>query len=421
MPSLAQYKKNLGSSKTCGEARKYESLMIEDVTWDEDINSETVFFYDYWHDDNKTKLKDMKSDKDSKKIPVRIKYIKGANQTYEKDTVTHRIQFKPSYKCTIPYYKEYFEDIYDAKFPVGLYMDRVNNDGIYERWLVVAEANADDNMYPTYEILKCNHIVQVVINNIMYNFPAVLRSQNSYNSGIWTDYKVTSVEDQQKFCVPVNRDTERLFYNQRIIIDNKVINREPRTWQVTKVNLVDNKGVIVTTLAQTMFDEHKDYIEKDEDGNIVGMWASYYESAIEPTKPEDEKPLTSIYSTISYSGTKPEIKSGGSYKKFTVNFYNKNDELLPYSDFPGDWSFEIKGENGKPCNCDNPEDLITVMIPENEKMVDGCQCLTSKDVEKNQIKIKFLKDDTYLHHILVVKYITNDGIESFVELEIVSL
>ncbi len=46
-------------------------------------------------------------------------------------------------------------------------------------------------------------------------------------SGIWTDHITTTTEDQYKFAVPLNRDTEKLYYNQRIIIDNKVLS-EPR-------------------------------------------------------------------------------------------------------------------------------------------------------------------------------------------------
>lgn len=179
MPSFAQYKNLLGSH-TNGDVRKNDSWMIEEALFDEDVNSETVYFYDYYHDDYKTQLNNLDPENDKNKIPVRIKYIKGPNQTYEKDYVTHRIQFKPSYRCNIPYYKEMFEDMYDARFPVGLLLDRKDAGGNYNKWLVVAEANADDNMYPTYEILRCNHVIQVVMKNKLYNFSAVLRSQNSY-------------------------------------------------------------------------------------------------------------------------------------------------------------------------------------------------------------------------------------------------
>lgn len=397
MPSFAQYKNLLGSH-TNGDVRKNDSWMIEEALFDEDVNSETVYFYDYYHDDYKTQLNDLDPENDKKKIPVRIKYIKGPNQTYEKDQTTHRIQFKPSYRCNIPYYKEMFEDMYDARFPVGLLLDRKDTNGNYNKWLVVAEANADDNMYPTYEILRCNHVIQVVMKNKLYNFSAVLRSQNSYNSGIWTDFRVTSVEDQQKFCVPVNRDTEMIYYNQRIVIDNKVVNREPRTWEVTKVNLVTNKGVIIVTLAQTMFDAHKDYIEKDENGNVIGMWADFYESNIEPERPSIEPPLQ-VHSSITYSGTKPEIKSGGSYKKFTVRFF-KDDDEIEFQE--GSWSYSIDGEDAS--------GLLTVL-----------DNTLSSDVNENQIKIKFNKDDSYIGKVLVVSYTTIFGTKSSVEIQILGL
>lgn len=189
-----------------------------------------------------------------------------------------------------------------------------------------------------------------------------------------------------------------LYYNQRIIIDNKVVNREPRTWQVTKVNLVSNKGVIITTLAQTMFDAHKDYIEKDENGNVIGMWADFYESNIEPERPSVE-PQLQIHSSISYSGTKPEIKSGGSYKKFTVRFF-KDDDEIEFQE--GAWSYSIDGEDAS--------ELLTIL-----------DNTMSSDVNENQIKIKFNKDDGYIGKVLVVSYTTIFGTKSSVEIQILGL
>ena len=43
------------------------------------------------------------------------------------------------------------------------------------------------------------------------------------------DFKIQSPEDQQKFIVPLNRDSETLFYSQRMIIDNNVLT-EPRVF-----------------------------------------------------------------------------------------------------------------------------------------------------------------------------------------------
>jgi len=86
-----------------------------------------------------------------------------------------------------------------------------------------------------------------------YQCAGVLRSQNSYNSGLWTDYKITTVEDQQKFAVPMTRETETLFYNHRMIVDTKV-ESEPRVWLISKINRISPNGICRVTLYQDKFD-----------------------------------------------------------------------------------------------------------------------------------------------------------------------
>lgn len=202
-----------------------------------------------------------------------------------------------------------------------------------------------------------------------------------------------SVEDQQKFLIPLDRNTEKLFYNQRLIIDNRVLS-QPRAWRITKVNRVGYNGLAMITCAQDIFDEHKDYIELDNNGNVIGMWADYYSSSISPKDNEESKSDT-IYSKISYSGLKPEIKIAGSYKKFTVNFYDKDVEI-PFKQ--GNWYI-----------YDGDIDVSNLF-----------DIKTDPDI-LNQIKIKFLGDLSYKGNVYSIKYISNDGIETSEDIEIQTL
>jgi len=79
---------------------------------------------------------------------------------------------------------------YDSIFPIGCYVDIQHEDGTYNKWLVVDKANYNGNQFPTFEILRCDFVARWVFDGHKYECPAVLRSQNSYNSGIWVDYKV---------------------------------------------------------------------------------------------------------------------------------------------------------------------------------------------------------------------------------------
>ena len=219
------------------------------------------------------------------------------------------------------------------------------------------------------------------------------------NSGIWEDYKISTVEDQQKFCVPLNRETEKIYYNQRIIIDNKVLT-EPRTWTVSKINRVSPNGICRITLAQSSFDQHKDFIEKDENGRIIGMWADYYSSSIEPEQYDEDIPvITNVYSEIKFSGTKPVIKVGGSYRKYTVSFY-KNDEQDDSIGVGNTWEFYID---------DTLIDLNS----------DSCPIDVKIDSDYI-IRVKFIGSEKYLGKIL--KMINKCGkIQSELQVEITNM
>lgn len=201
---------------------------------------------------------------------------------------------------------------------------------------------------------------------------------------------MTSTEDQQKFVVPLNRDTEHIFYNQRIIIDAPVLS-EPRTWKVSKINRLASRGLCMCTLAQDSFDQHSDYIEIDDNGNVLGMWANYYSSAIEP-QPLESDVIINNKIVINYSGLKPEIKIGGSYKTFTAKYYDENDNELPISG--GIWEYLIDD------------------IPIDPDLI------TSIDDGFGKNKVKFNGDLSYLGKIITIKFTSSDGVTNAIEVEI---
>ena len=80
----------------------------------------------------------------------------------------------------------------------------------------------------------------------------------------------------------MNEYTETVYYNLRALIDSNLYNddSEYRAWLVSKVNRISTKGICNVTLAQDTFNQHTDYIEKDDEGNIIGAWADYWTSSI---------------------------------------------------------------------------------------------------------------------------------------------
>ena len=190
----------------------------------------------------------------------------------------------------------------------------------------------------------------------------------------------------------MTKDTETLFYNIRMLVDTKVDN--PRAWLVSKVNRISPNGVCRITLAQDIFDQHNDYIEKDDTGQIVGMWANYYKSNIQPIQVSQDEPSSAITAKVTCSG-KPQFKVGGSPKTFTVLYYD-NDIVIQDHEV-GTWAFYIDEERVS-------EELLTVINTDNP----------------NKIKVQFLGDDTYIGKILTITN-TYEDVAASIQVEIIAL
>ena len=390
MPSFETFKK-INGGLTIGQRHKTEADMIMETAWDNDIATRIAYFYDYDHDEHITQLNELHPESDSNKIPISIKYLAHTSQTLNKDSVSYHLQLKPSQReNVIPYYKEKFKDRYDATFPIGLYVNIPDNKGIYNRWLVVAKADYDDSQFSTFELLRCDYVFQWVKDGKKMQMAGVLRSQSSYNSGVWVDNRIESPENQQMCILPMTRETEKLWYNQRLIIDNNVLT-EPVAWVITKINRIANNGTVKLTFAQDFFDPHKDYIELDNEGNVIGKWADYYTDGIAA---EDNTFDTDITVKVSVVG-KAKVKVGGGYKRLYVNFYKGNDEA---SFIPGNWIFTIDGEDA------------SVLIE-----------TSTEDLKDNEVEILFVGTDDYIGKILTATYTTDTNVSDSIQLSIAGL
>ena len=179
-------------------------------------------------------------------------------------------------------------------------------------------------------------------------------------------------------------------------------NWSPNAWKVSKLERANVRGRTKITLAQNAFDPHSDYIEKDSDGNIIGLWADYYDSNIEPTDPDIPSPTPlSIHGKITASTS--TIKVGGSYKTLTLKLYDAdNNEITDnYSSHsPNDFKWTCSITNGNK----------TTDLSDKVTWLNGSLF--------NQKKIKFPDDRSYLDKILVIKCVV-DGVETVEEFELI--
>lgn len=376
---------------TLGEKLKSDSDTLMELTWDNDIQSKVCYIYDFYHDDQ-PRLAEGMTYENTTKTRIDAKFIVKSYQSMDKDQVDYYIQFKPTQKTHFSESDElyYFETDYRQKYHndnfIGLFIDIPNDENIYEKWMILRTEPA--NQFPKYLILKCNYELMWIENNgtekIKRRMWSVLKMQSSYNSGLWTDLRFTSQENQDKVWLPLNPITEKIWYtnesskNMRVLVSSFTDNAI--AWQISKVENAQPLGVQKLTLYQDFFDQHRDYIEKDSDGNIIGMWASYFDSEIAPTDPSTPTtPPSSITAKISASTS--TIKVGGSYKNLTVNLFNDSNEDITteYADATFAWT----------CSIDNEDwtDKVTWRA----------------GTEYNQKKVKFPNDTSVIGKILSVK------------------
>ena len=395
MPSMETYKK-LHNDVNVGQEHKRLSDCIMNETWWTDINSRKVYFFDYYHDPNKIQLNNFDTTNLSDDNWVDAKFIPHGSQTYGNDALTFHLMLRPGFEFKNENdfydYNKVFKERYNATFPIGLYCLIPDEQCIYNRWLVVDKADYNNTQFPTFEILRCDYVLYYIDDHReKRQIAVVLQSQSSYNSGIWSDHVTTIVEDQQKFAAPLNRDTEKFYYNQRFIIDNKVLT-EPRLWQISKINRIAPNGIARITLAQTKFDSSKDYVEKDDTGEVISMYADYYIGNAEPIDPVEED---KIRAELLYCG-QPTIRVGSGYKKLAINFY-KGNEQIPMME--GQWQYSIDGED--------VSDIIAY---------------SSAELKENEIKIKFTsKDMNYGGKVLKIKYVVNADIQASIDLNLANL
>ena len=393
MPSLSTARriasmKNNGA-KTIGQIHKENSDWSMEYTWDNDVQSKVCYIYDYFRDDQKDK-KDHMTYENTTKTRIDAKFIVKTYQSIDKDQVEYYLQFKPSQPTEFSEGDElyYFEKEYRSRYGnsdfVGLYCDIPDDKGVYRKWLIAKKEIA--NQFVKYLVLPINYEFMWIERNgqerLKRRMWCVLRNQNSYNSGLWSDYTFTSTENQKKVWLPLNRISEKIWYtsdntqNMRVLVG--ALTENPIAWTISKVENANELGIQMLTLYQDFFDEHTDYVNI-ETGE---MYADYYDLEIEPTDPIEPTitPLTSYGKIITSTST---LKIGGSYKTLTINLFDENDIDITdsYIDAIFNWSCNINGED-----CTANTNIIT--------WLDGASF--------NKKKIKFSNDRSYLEKILEV-------------------
>ena len=209
-------------------------------------------------------------------------------------------------------------------------------------------------------------------------------------------YKITAIEDQQKFIVGLNQISEHLYYDQRMLIDSVGLSKgvEPRAWKISKINRIQANGTVMVTLAQDQFDEHKDFIEYDDKDHAIAMYADYFSDGVIPTP--SEKPITiTKYVKMSYKGIQNfQLKVGGSARTFLIQYYDEQDSPIPYES--GNWSVTINGKNA---------DKLISITP----------------VKDGEVKVKVIGDDSLIGKECIITFKSVTGPKDSITMNISGL
>lgn len=282
--------------------------------------------------------------------PIDCKYLVKSYYSISGDTIDYYLQFRPNAHGKNP------------NIRVGAYVFIPDDLGVYNLWLIVARD--DKPQFPQFYVLRCDFLAKWHISETdrvhyegthvdtgTYFSWAVARIQSSYNSGVWTDYATTSVENQKKLWFPTNRDTNTIIYNEHITISDNPLRRT--SWEVTKVVTTEPINLTKITLAQQLEYNSRDNLSwVNTESNQLSDTEHGIDYDFFQLRTNDEVQHSPINkeivnnNIISFSGVKSSLKCGGSYKTYTANFYN-NGQLVSYTPY---WSITYFKDGVEVCS-----------------------------------------------------------------------
>ena len=346
------------------EMHRMQSNMVIEQTWDRDPNYRRVYVV-----------------KVGSGLPVVTEQHEFVDVKFNVETYQRLTSDEPAYLLQFRHGAEKR----NLDIAVGSYVYMEDEDGDWKWWLLVA---LDERpQFRQYHILECNWTLKWVVDNQIHTCLAVQRYQSSYNSGLDSGSRITGVNDMTSMWVPTNSSTQTIGYNQRFIISD--VGRYPALcYEVSKISDTAPVGLIKFSMTQTTFNPQTD--------NVDLMIADYWKTKIEPVEPakpiEPEKPDVEPESMgtaeITYSGTKPTIKGGGSEKTFIPVFSLEG--VTPIK-----WDVTVDGKD----------------IKKDENY--------SVEYDKDNLKLKVALNYYLIGKIIDIQVIGTDGSEASLSVEVI--
>ena len=277
--------------KNMSEMLRRQSNLVIEHTWDRDPNYRQVYVVRV-----NSGLPEVTAEHELIDVKFNIKTY----QSITADEVSYSLQFRHG------------EEKRHPEIALGSYVYMEDDDGNWKWWLLVHEDERPS--FRQWQILECNWTLGWVANGVIYRCLCVQRYQNSYNSGSFDLDRTTAVDNITAMWMPSNDDTRSISYNQRFLVSDPQ-RYPPIAWTTSKYEDTTPVGLVKIKLTQETFDPAHDSHEL--------MLANYYDSVIEPIVKDVETELMSNTSIV-FSGAKPTVKVGGSFKTFTPVFHDES-------------------------------------------------------------------------------------------------
>ena len=358
--------------KNMSEMLREQSNMVIEQTWYNDPNYRQVYV---------VKVNSGLPQITEELELIDVKFNIKSYQTITSDEVAYMLQFR------------YGEEKRHPEIDVGSYIYMEDADGEWKWWLLV---HLDERpQFRQWQILECNYELKWVYEGKVYNTLCVQRVQQSYNSGSWDGDRLTFVDNVTSAWLPTNADTLTISYNKRFIISDKR-RYPPVVYTVSKLEDTQPMGLTKLKFTQETFNPTVDNAE-------LGI-CNYYDSHIietnmpnTPDAPDVEGEVEENKNIeLTYNGTKPTVKVGGSEKIFTAQL-------------PEDYLFDISWSiiDG---------DKIYGDSFENYTQVFGDYTIITED---RVMKLKVARNYDLIGTILTIKAVSSNNDVGQVQVEVI--
>lgn len=300
--------------RNMGEMLRAQSNMVIEQTWNNDPNARRVYV---------VKVSSGLPKVTEQHELVDIKFNVDTYQKVGSDEPAYHIQFRHG------------AEKHNTDIGVGSYVYMEDEDGEWKWWMLTG---LDERpQFRQYTANECNWKFGWVVDGKVYYHLGILRNGSSTREADENAY--TSIVNGNVICwMATNTETQTIGHDQRFLISD--IGRvPPLCYSVATISDSMPIGITKFVMSQSTFDAIHD--------NADLMLAGYYADGIKPTESNVE-PKSPGAAAISYSGTKPTIKVGGSAKTFFVVFNTEGTTVTQWlvsdenGDIGGDANYTIE-------------------------------------------------------------------------------